>query len=232
MKRFIFLLFFIPVATYAQRPDTTLLQLIKGYEQQLADAVALGDTNVFKKYLHDSCIITTEDGSVISRAQLLSELRPLPAGYVGKIIIIEPKLARYGNTAVFSFIDDEYLELYNQKIHTQYKQTDTWMQVNGQWKKISMQLFEIPKNPPPITVDSNLLRRHEGNYALSSDLVCSVYVENGKLFVKKKNRPATELFAETENVFFRKGDGRVDVIFLQDRMIERREGEDLVWKRQ
>lgn len=226
------MLLFIPAAALSQSGDTALLKLIKGYEQQLADAVALGDTNVFKKYLHDSCIITTEDGSVTSRAQLLSELKPLPAGYVGKIIIIEPKLVRYGNTAVFSFIDDEYLELYNQKIHTQYKQTDTWMLVKGQWKKIAMQLFEVPKNPPPVTIDSTVLRRHAGHYALSSDRTCSVYVENGKLFVKKKDRPATELFAETDNVFFRKGDGRVTVIFLKDRMIERREGEDLVWKRQ
>jgi hypothetical protein len=231
MKRFIFLLFFLPVAALSQSTDAALLKLIKGYEQQLADGVAVGDTNVFKKYLHDSCIITTEDGSVISRVQLLSELRPLPAGYVGKIIIIEPKLVRYGNTAVFSFIDDEYLELFNQEIHTQYKQTDTWIQVNGQWKKISMQLFEIPKNPPPVTIDSMVLRRYEGNYVLGNDVTCSVYVANGNLYVQKKNRPRTELFAETENVFFRKGDGRVNVIFLKDRMIERREGEDLVWKR-
>jgi hypothetical protein len=171
-----------------------------------------------------------EDGSVLRRSEMLADLRPLPAGYAGKIIIIEPRLVRYGNTVVFSFIDDEYLELYNQKIHTQYKQTDTWMNIAGQWKKISMQLFEIPKNPPAVAIDSTILKRYEGNYALGADLYCSVYVENGKLFVKKNNRPATELFAETENVFFRKGDGRVNIIFQNNSMIERREGEDLVWK--
>jgi hypothetical protein len=232
MKRILFPLLFLPLVAIAQRSDTSLLKLLQGYEQQLADAVALGDTVTWKKYLHESCLVTTEDGSVITARQMISELRPLPKGYLGKIIIIEPRLVRYGNTAVFSFIDDEYLELFNQKIHTQYKQTDTWMNFNGQWKKISMQLFEIPKNPPPVNIDAAILNRHAGNYALSAEMTCTVYVENGKLFVRKMNRQPVELQAETESVFFRKGDGRVNVIFFNDRMIERREGEDLVWKRQ
>lgn len=231
MRTILLCMLLVPPGTMAQRTDAALLKLIQGYEQQLADAVALGDTTVWKKYLHDSCVITTEDGSVMTRAQLIAGLRPLPQNYIGKIIIIEPKLVRYGNTAVFSFIDDEYLELYNLKIHTRYKQTDTWINFNGQWKKIAMQLFEIPKTPPPVTIDSAILKRYAGNYALSTDMTCTVYVENGKLFVKKMNRPATELLAQTETVFFRKGDGRVDIIFMSDRMIERREGEDVVWKR-
>lgn len=231
MKILLAILMLNPVLLLSQKSDSALLKLIRGYEQELADAVAVGDTNVWKKYVHENCIITTEDGSVLTRQQLVSELRPLPKGYVGKIIIIEPKLVRYGNTAVFSFIDDEYLDLYNLKIHTQYKQTDTWINFNGQWRKIALQLFEIPKNPPPVSIDSSILKRHAGSYMLG-DMTCSVYVENGKLFVKKMTRQPVELFAQTENVFFRKGDGRVDVIFQSDRMIERREGEDLVWKRQ
>jgi hypothetical protein len=106
MRRILFLLLFLPLAAIAQRTDTTLLKLLQGYEQQLADAVALGDTIVWKKYLHENCLITTEDGSVMTVRQLISELRPLPKGYVGKIIIIEPKLVRYGNTAVFCFLYD------------------------------------------------------------------------------------------------------------------------------
>ncbi len=82
---------------------------------------------------------------------MIEELNPLPAGYGGRIQIIEPICKVYGNTAVITFINDEYLELFNQKIHTQYHQSDTWLNENGQWKIISLQLFEIPKNPPPVT---------------------------------------------------------------------------------
>ena len=53
---------------------------------------------------------------------------------------------------------------------------------------------------------------------------------------KKNKSDPVELLAQTKNVFFRKGDGRVDVIFLKEnngiyKMIERREGEDLEWKK-
>ena len=80
MKHFTLLIWLLPVTVLAQKEDAALLKRIQGYEQQLADAVATGDTNVWKKYVHDNCIITTEDGSVITRSQMLAELRPLPPG--------------------------------------------------------------------------------------------------------------------------------------------------------
>jgi hypothetical protein len=97
-----------------------------------------------------------------------------------------------------------------------------------------MQLFEIPKNPPPIVIDSNVLKRYTGEYALTPQKKATVYVKNGKLYAKKGGSDPAELFAQTENVFFRNGDGRVDIIFMKEnngsyKMIERREGEDLVW---
>ena len=224
------------VSAVAQSLNQGLLKMLVKNEQALADAIAVGDKAIWNKYLHDSCLITIEDGSTLDKKKFLDELNPLPKGYVGRINVIEPQLQVHGKTAVLTFIDDEYLELYNQKIHTQYRQTNTWINFNGQWKIIAMQLFEIPKNPPAIVVNSEILNQYAGTYVLSTDREAFVYVEGGKLFVKKGERPAQELFAQTDNVFFRKGDGRVDIIFLKDsggqlRMIERREGEDLVWKK-
>jgi hypothetical protein len=180
-------------------------------------------------------VIIIEDGSAMTKQRFVEELNPLPPGYIGHIQIIEPIVRIHGTTAVLSFIDDEYLELFNQKIHTQYRQTDTWINFDGVWRMVSMQLFEIPKNPPPITIDSTLLKGYEGTYSVSAERTCTVYVENGKLFVRKGTNAPQELLAQTETVFFRQGDGRVDVIFQKRAndhvMIERREGEDLVWTR-
>ena len=220
----------------AQSSNETLLKQLVKNEQEMVDAIAIGDKNVWKKNLHDSCMVTIEDGATIGKQKMIDELNPLPKGYLGRIQIIEPQLKAYGNTAVLTFIDDEYLELYNQNIHTQYRQTDTWINVNGQWQVIAMQLFEIPKNPLPVAINTTILKQYAGTYSLSAERKASVYVEQGKLYVKKGDRPPQELFAQTENVFFRKGDGRVDIIFLKHngvlRMIERREGEDLVWKKE
>jgi Domain of unknown function (DUF4440) len=235
MKSLRYLFLFVPVFGIAQNKTGVLLKQLLGYEQALMDAVATGDTALWKKRLADSCIISVEDGSIISKQKFIGDLQPLPKGYAGKITIINPVFHLYGNTAVISFTNDEYLELYNQKIHTQYKQTDTWQKINGEWKMIAMQVFEIPKPPKPIIVAEKILQQYEGTYELSAEKKCLVKIESGKLVVEKSGKK-TFLLAQTENVFFREGDGRVDILFLKDettgkyKMIERREGEDLVWR--
>jgi len=217
--------------------ETNVSEDLVAREQQLMNAIAAGDTAVWLRYLHEDCLIAVEDGSTTTRQKLVSDIKPLPKGYVGKINVIEPKVQRYGDTAVISYIADEYLELYGQKIHTQYRQTNTWKQENGDWRMIGMQLFEIPKNPPAIEIEEAILKRYEGNYALAADRKCVVTVRGGVLYAQKTDRDPQALLAETENVFFRKNDGRVRVMFFRDRksgyrMVERRAGEDVVWTRQ
>jgi len=237
MKYLLCLPFIFSLQSLAQTASDDILKALVRNEQELVDAIAVGDRAVWMKHLHDQCLIAIEDGSTMTKQQFIEELNTLPAGYVGRIQIIQPTVRAHGQTAVLSFVDDEYLELYHQKIHTQYRQTDTWMNIDGEWRIIAMQLFEIPKNPPPITVDSTVLKRYAGTYVLSAEKKCVVSVENGKLYVQKGKNQPQELLGETENVFFRSGDGRVNVIFRKQSdgaflMIERREGEDLVWRMQ
>jgi hypothetical protein len=222
---------------YFSKSDQDVSQQLVKNEQQLMDAIAVGDPTVWLTFLHEDCLIAVEDGKTLSRDELVSSIKPLPAGYNGRIVIIEPTYQRYDDTFVLSFIDDEYLEVFGQKIHTQYRQTDTWKNFDGEWKLIAMQLFEIPKNPPPVTVPESILTRYIGTYALSSDRKCTIMVEGGKLYAEKTGREKEELLAETEDIFFRKNDGRVRIIFIKDsetayHLIERRAGEDLVWKRE
>jgi hypothetical protein len=237
MKYFFFPLLLLYIKGFAQDTNPNILKILHQQEQALVDAIALGDKTVWQKYLHDSCLITIEDGSFLTKKKLLEDLNPLPPAYKGRIEVIEPILKQYGNTAVFTFINDEYLELYGQKIHTQYRQTDTWALEKDEWKVIAMQLFEIPKNPPPLSISEKILRKYMGNYELSPDKHCKITLEKGKLYAHKTGKEPVELFAETENVFFRKGDGRIRVIFLKDKkgnaykMIERRAGEDVVYYR-
>ena len=221
---------------YFTKLDQDAEEQILRNEQQLMDAIARGDTAVWKNFLHEDCLIAVEDGKLPSRDELLDTMKPLPPGYDGRIVVIEPKYRRYEDTIVVSFINDEYLELFGQKIHTQYRQTDTWKNFEGDWKKVAMQLFEIPKNPPPVNLPASVLTRYVGTYSLSEDRKCRVTVIDGKLYAEKTGREKEELLPETENVFFRKDDGRVRVIFIRDgtdsyQLIERRAGQDLTWQK-
>jgi Domain of unknown function (DUF4440) len=234
MKLILILGLILSMKGFAQQSPVIVLKLLVEKEQKLMDAIAVGDKAVWNTALHDSCIIGIEDGTIITKLKFLDGMSPLPKGYTGKIKLIEPKLKLYNNTAVLSYIAYEYLELYNQKIHTQYRQVNTWMKIGKDWKAIMMQVFEIPKNPAPVSIAENILKQYAGTYQLSNEKKCVVTVENGKLFAEKSGKKA-ELLAQTENVFFRNGDGRVDIIFIKDeatrnyKMVERREGEDLVW---
>jgi len=234
MKFSLLVTLFFSLNGIAQQSPSSIKKLLVQKEQSLLDAIATGDKTLWNAALHDSCIIGIEDGILMTKSKFIEDLSPLPKGYAGKIKIIEPTLKLYNNTAVLSYIADEYLELYNQKIHTQYRQVNTWMKMGKEWKAIMMQVFEIPKNPAPVSIAENILKQYTGTYQLSSERKCIVTVENGKLFVEKSGKK-TALLAQTENVFFRNGDGRVDVLFLKDevtgkyKMVERREGEDLVW---
>jgi Domain of unknown function (DUF4440) len=222
---------------YFTKSDHDLYQQLVKNEQQLMDAIAVGDTTVWQNFLHEDCLIAVEDGKTLSHNELVSSIKPLPAGYNGRIVVIEPNYQLYDNTFVLSFINDEYLDVFGQKIHTQYRQTDTWKNFDGEWKMIAMQLFEIPKNPLPVTLPESVLTRYIGTYVLSGDRKCTITVEGGRLYAEKTGREKEELLAETENLFFRKNDGRGRVIFMKDpvtayQLIERRAGEDLVWKRE
>src|SRR2546430_6222398 len=63
----------------------------------------------------------------------------------------------------------------------------------------------------------------------------SVTVENGKLF-NERNGKKEELFPETSDLFFRKGvEGRIlfhyDATGKVDSLIDRRNNEDVIWKK-
>ena len=235
MKIYVSLFLLFSMKSSAQNFPDTVFKVLVEKEQRLVDAIAAGDKPVWKSSLHDSCIITVENGSYMTKEKLIEDLNPLPAAYKGMIKITEAALRAYGNTVVLTFINDEYLELYGQKIHTRYRQTDTWIKINGEWKVIAMQVFEIPKNPPPVMLPGSVLLKYTGTYELSEDRKCIITVDKGKLYARKNGKEVVELFAETENVFFRQGDGRIRVLFIKEgsnnkyKMIERRAGEDVVW---
>jgi hypothetical protein len=63
------------------------VQWFQKSEQSLMDAVASGDRAVWDRILDPSCILTSEEGQVMTREQFLAGLRPLPTGLTGGIAV-------------------------------------------------------------------------------------------------------------------------------------------------
>jgi uncharacterized protein DUF3471/uncharacterized protein DUF4440 len=221
-----------------QLPPDAVVSQLKRATQELLDAVAPGETAVWQKYLADGCIYTDEEGNVKIKEDLLKELKPLPKGYVGTIKMGEPKVFIQPDVIVMSHRDREDLELYGQKLITWFHSTDTWAkQYDGQWKLVAVQVMAIPNERKPIVVSAKTLDAYVGQYQLAPEVTYTITREGEKLFGQRTGRAREELLPLCADTFFRKGVWRGEKVFDKDskgkvtRMLDRRENNDLVWKR-
>ena len=82
--------------------------LLHRQTQELMDATGAGSRAVWERYLDAAAVYTDESGSVMSRSEMLANIKPLPQGVSGKIKVLDFKVALHGSTAVTTHLDDEY----------------------------------------------------------------------------------------------------------------------------
>jgi hypothetical protein len=169
---------------------------------------------------------------------LLKELNPIPKGYVGMIKIGDTRVLAQDNIVVLSHRDREELELYNQKIVTYFHMTNTWAkQQDGQWQIVATQVMAIPNERKPAAIDPKSLDAYVGQYELAPQVAYVITREGNKLFGQRTGRDKEELLPLCGEIFYRKGVWRGEKVFERDekgkviRMLDRRENNDLVWKR-
>src|SRR5262249_51940880 len=95
--------------------------------QELMDAIAPGNTAVWRRYLHEKMVDLDENGSVRNKEALLRELTPLPAGLVGRIEVDRYQVALHGDTAIAAGGIQEYLNYHGQELRTRVLFLDTWV---------------------------------------------------------------------------------------------------------
>lgn len=204
-------------------------------EQTLVNALP-GDTAPWSKYLAPNWYVTTEDGTGFFKEAFLGTFAAFPKGFSGEIRVIKPVLVFHDNIAVIHYVADEQEIVFGQRLHTSYGTVDTWYKTDSSWIMLSMLTFEIPQLPPAIRIDKATLQQYTGTYQLTADRLAVVSLQHDTLFIRKGKNPPEALLAETVHVFFRMSDTRGRKIFLPDGsghmvMRERRNGQDLVWKR-
>jgi len=219
-------------------PDGDIVARLKGATQELLDAIAPGDRAVWQRYLAEGSIYADEEGRVLTKDELLKELTPLPAGYVGSIKIGETRALAQDDVVVLSHRDREELELYGQKIVTFFHMTNTWArQKDGQWRLVSTQVMAVPNERKPAAVDPKSLGAYVGEYQIAPRVTYTVTREGDRLFGQRTGRPREELLPLCTDVFYRKGVWRGEKVFERDtqgrvaRMLDRRENNDLVWQK-
>ena len=218
------------------QPSTITHDELYRRTQEIMDATAPGNPEPWKKYYADDAMYFDEKGRAMDKAALLKDLAPLPNGYSGSIKVLNAKSNILRDTAIFSYDLDETEVVFGQALKARYHGTDTWVLRNGQWKIIAGQMLRYYEDPEPGKVSSADYKDYAGAYELAPGITRTVSVAGQDLSVERAGRAAEALIAEAPDIFFRKGiEGRI--LFRRDptgkveALIDRRNNEDIVWKR-
>jgi hypothetical protein len=185
--------------------------------QALFDAIATGDKTIWEQTLDDDGVITTEDGEVQGKARFLSELKPLPRGFVGRGVIRDLTVQDLGSAAVVHYFIEESENIFGQELKTTYVETDTFRRRAGTWKIVAAQVTVVPRDLEPITRDSSRWAGLLGDYRFPGDeqIRYRVFERNGALYGGRDEKSASNLIALAPLTFFQSGSIHT-MIFVQD----------------
>jgi hypothetical protein len=121
-------------------------------------------------------------------------------------------------------------------MRARYHGTDTWMRRHGVWQIVAGQMLRYYEDPSPGRVDVTRLNDYVGKYELAPGVVLTVSRQGERLYSKREGRPQQVLLPEAGDIFFvagvegrrvfrRDDGGRIDAL------IDRRNNEDLIWKK-
>lgn len=204
--------------------------------QELFDAVAIGNQAPWKHYFAEDAIYFDEKGRSMDKPALVADITPLPKGYSGTIKMVKAQSRILGQTAILTYDLDETETIYGQSMIARYHGTDTWMFRDGRWQIVAGQMLRYYEDPAPGKIDRAQLNDYVGTYELAPGITLTVSHEGDHLYSKRDDRPRDLLLPEVLDLFFRPGvEGRR--LFRRndggkvDALIDRRNNEDLVWKK-
>jgi hypothetical protein len=203
--------------------------------QELFDAVVPGNKEPWQKYFADDCIFADEKGRNLNKAQLTADITPVPKGYSGTIKVAKPQSVIHGDTAILSYDLDETETIFGQKLRARYHVTDTWLRRNGIWQIVSSQAMRYYEDPAVARIDPKKFADFSGTYEMAPGQTRRIFSEGESLYVER-NGKREQLLPEGSEIFFRKGvEGRILFRYADngkvDALVDRRNNEDVVWRR-
>jgi hypothetical protein len=210
--------------------------LLHTKDQALMNAVTAGDPKVWDAVLAPDVIYLDEAGEINSRADLLKQIQPLPAGVSGKITVNDYKITMHGDTATVFMADDEEENFHGQQLRARYLVTETWQKTGGDWRLLLVHVYATLHEPPVLKLSALDLDAYVGRYA-AGDLIYVISRDGDHLVGGREGKPASTLNAELKDVFFIFGQLRTRKMFQRDSggkvtgFADRREGVDVTWRR-
>jgi hypothetical protein len=204
--------------------------------QEILDAAATGNKQPFEKYFASDCMVFDEKGRSMDKKAFVADQSPLPPGFSGTIKVVKPQSWILGDTAILGYDLDETETIFGQNLKARYHSTDTWVRRNGEWQIVAEQVLRYYEDPAPGKPDPKRYADYVGTYELTPGTTLTVSAQGADLFSQRGNRAKDLLLPEAPDIFFRKGvEGRRlfrrDEKGKVDAMIDRRNNEDVIWRK-
>ncbi len=172
----------------------------------------------------------------MNKAALIADLTPMPKGSSGSITVGKAQSRIEGDVAILSYDLNEKESIYGQNMTARYHETDTWIRRNGDWQIVAAQVLRYYEDPAPGKVEPARYAQYVGTYELAPGVQLTVTTDGKQLYRQRGDRPKETLIPEATDIFFRQGvEGRI--LFRAgaggkvDALIDRRNNEDVVWKK-
>src|SRR5690348_7998466 len=109
------------------------------------------------RYIADDCLISTDDGALVTKADLMKHLKVLPSRYDQIDNAREFSVRLHGNAAVISLRSTAHEQFGDTDIVTEQRRTETWTKRDGAWILVAVQTGNLPRNfrKPVDTVSEN-----------------------------------------------------------------------------
>jgi ketosteroid isomerase-like protein len=174
----------------ADQPKLTPAQqeVISAHEARV-EAGNKRDQLAYSRYVADDCIFSGDNGSVLTKTQIMAGSAKLPTEYDHTMNSRDYVVHVYGDTAVLNLRSTIHEQFTDSDIVSEMRMTETYIKRNGGWLLIARQWGKIPLNfRKPVAVDTSIYKDYVGQYEWRPlDDVETVSVKDGRLWTQSGN---------------------------------------------
>lgn len=222
----------VPTRPIAPTPQSRLTAQLRANDERLLTAVHAGGREVWTQFTTED-FIYVEEGTVLTRAELLAEL--VPDGYEA-MRIRTFEVHKFGDFALVVHTDDVPEDRRNIRPTGHFLMTETWQRLAGVWKLHIVHVDAVRTDPPAVPLTDSQQDELTGTYNAGGRNY-TIRRTNGSLLGSLEGAPPMELEAETRDILFLPGETRLRRVFLRDitgkvtGFFRRGENTDILWTR-
>lgn len=172
-------------ALYAAEPPrySAAEQEVLKVRNTLRETALRRDMTSWSRFVADDCIFSTDDGTLINKAQFIKHIGKLPPEYDRSTDPRDYVIHMYGTTAIINFRLTTHEQFTDADIVSEQRRTETYVKQNGSWLLVARHWSNLPVNyHKPVAVDTHAYPDYVGQYEWRpGDDLETISVENGSL---------------------------------------------------